>query len=130
MISGFSGEAIDIRDASTVARLHSGELSFGGLALANNGPYPEELGRQDDDGGFDEAQFFASYALAGNPGIAALFANDPAPNLRIAADSPLASVASTPPQGEFWDEAANYIGALKPGSTTTWLDGWTHFPNR
>ena len=130
LISGFSGEAIDIRDASTVARLHSGELSFGGLALANNGPYPEELGRQDDDGGFDEAQFFASYALAGNPGIAALFANDPAPNLRIAADSPLASVASTPPQGEFWDEAANYIGALKPGSTTTWLDGWTHFPNR
>ena len=130
LISGFSGEAIDIRDASTVARLHSGELHFGGLAVVNNGAYPAERDTQDDDGGFDEARFFANYALSADPGVAALFANDPTPSWRVAADSPLASGADTPPQGEFWDEAARYIGAVKPGSTSTWLDGWTHFPTR
>jgi len=32
------------------------------------------------------------------------------------------------PQGEFWDEGARYIGALEPGATSSWLDGWTAFP--
>ncbi|RMG57537.1 MAG: hypothetical protein D6717_04650 [Gammaproteobacteria bacterium] len=44
------------------------------------------------------------------------------------ADSVAGLIGGRPPEGEFWDESANYAGALRPGSTTTWLDGWTAFP--
>ncbi|MBO6752410.1 MAG: hypothetical protein JJ903_04945 [Spongiibacter sp.] len=130
LISGFSGEAIDIRDIKTVSRFDSEELSFSAMAIVNNGPYPDEQGKHNDDGGFDEARFFAELALTANPGLAGLSADDPQPDFRIAAGSPLGQGASALPQGEFWDEAAEYIGALRPGSTKTWLDGWTQFPSR
>jgi hypothetical protein len=41
----------------------------------------------------------------------------------------LMRVSAPIPQGEFWDEAANFVGAIRPGSRTTWLDGWTAFPS-
>ena len=36
--------------------------------------------------------------------------------------------AVAPPQGEFWDESALYIGAIRPGAARDWTDGWTDFP--
>lgn len=128
VISGFSGEAIDIRDAKTVEHLRHGELAFSGLMIAANGAYPNEDGQQNDDGGFDEASFFERFAAERSPVPAALGERSLAQDFRIPADSPLRHGASAVPQGEFWDEAANYIGAVRPGSTQTWLDHWTQFP--
>ena len=42
-----------------------------------------------------------------------------------ASDSVLAGRAVDSPKGEFWDESARFIGAVRPGNRTTWLDGWT-----
>ncbi len=36
--------------------------------------------------------------------------------------------ATRPPQSEFFDESANFVGAVSPVSAQSWLDGWTDFP--
>ncbi|MGQ7270949.1 hypothetical protein [Marinobacter nauticus] len=36
--------------------------------------------------------------------------------------------ATRPPKSEFFDESADYLGAINPRSSDTWLDGWTAFP--
>ncbi|NKI18460.1 hypothetical protein HCU74_13675 [Spongiibacter sp. KMU-166] len=134
IIDGFSGEAIDIKDLSTVSRLGSGMMSFSGLLIHNIGAdgrsfFAAELGAQDDDGGFDELTFFRDAARLGvspqhRPGSALL----EQPEFRLAAQSPAREGAVAVPEGEFWDEAANYLGAVRPGSNTTWMDGWSAFP--
>src|SRR5690606_10551433 len=63
VITGFPKEAIDIRDAATVALIDGGELSFGGLLVFDIGAdgtsyFAEEMGEDDDDNGFDEGEYF------------------------------------------------------------------------
>lgn len=36
--------------------------------------------------------------------------------------------ATQPPKSEFFDESANYAGALNPRLQSSWLEGWTAFP--
>ena len=59
----------------------------------------------------------------------------PPPSSRAEANSALrvrllpgTGCAVAPPQGEFWDESALYIGAIRPGAARDWTDGWTDFP--
>lgn len=137
LVQGFSGELVDIRDSATVSRMDSGQMSFGALAADRIGAggkqfFGPENGDKDDDGGFDEQTFFGSHAevhLGGNTGL-----TTGADSLRAPNYVPLLRAGSTRasrvqlPQGEFWDEAAAYAGALRPGIKASWLDGWTAFP--
>ena len=137
LVQGFSGELVDIRDSATVSRMDSGQMSFGALAADRIGAggnqfFGPENGDKDDDGGFDEQAFFGSHAevhLGGNTGL-----TTGADSLRAPNYVPLLRAGSTRasrvqlPQGEFWDEAAAYAGALRPGIKASWLDGWTAFP--
>lgn len=134
LMRGFSGELIDIRDEVTVQRLDSGQLQFGQLLAerigdGGNNFFSDESGSRDDDGGFDEAAYFAELGLLSgqNTGLGAgahsLTAPDYVPRLR--AGGPQSGAL---PQGEFWDEAAAYLGAIRPGIQRSWLDGWTAFP--
>ncbi len=133
IVSGFSGEAVDIKDRSTVSRLGSEMMSFGGLIFHDNGRasgrhFADELGKQDDDGGFDEAAYFARRGrLDVDPGFRP--SGDPVsqPEFRLRAQSAAAEAADPVPEGEFWDQGAAYIGAVRPGSNRSWLAGWTSF---
>lgn len=120
IIDGFSGEAIDIKDVETVARLDSRQLSFSGLLISN-------IGR--DGSGFDEARYFRDVAQLGVAPQFRLSAIEPSqPEFRLQANSPAREGAATVPEDEFWDESADYIGAVRPGANTTWMAGWTAFP--
>ena len=49
------------------------------------------------------------------------------PNFVPGKASPAAAHSAVIPQQEFFDQAANYMGAFRPGVQTTWLDDWTDF---
>jgi hypothetical protein len=135
-LHGFSGEAVDIKDAVTVGNLDNGRLSFEALAINDIGGrgisyFEDESGTADDDGGLDEAAYFRDT-------VGARFAVDPQfsrdvsstvnPDFAPGGTSALKDGAVAPPQGEFWDESALYIGAIRPGAARDWTDGWTDFP--
>lgn len=136
LMHGFSGEAVDIKDAVTVANLDNGRLTFQALAINDIGGrgisyFEAESGEADDDGGLDEAGYFRDT-------VGARFAVDPQfsrdvsstvnPDFAPGGTSGLRDGAVAPPQGEFWDESALYIGAIRPGAARDWTDGWTAFP--
>jgi len=134
-VASFTKEALDIRDPSTVAGLESGCLSFKSVLFtqpAEGTPYfTGEGGDEDDDGGFDEAAYFTaaqSGVMIGVEGVVPEAAfNLPEPGF-VPPFNPLLMEQSAPlPQGEFWDEAANFIGAERPGNRSSWLNGWTEF---
>ena len=136
LMHGFSGAAIDIKDQATVANLKNGRLSFQALALNDIGSrgvsYFESESDDDDDGGFDEQAYFREHVDA-RFGIDPLFGRDSAnplhPDFTPGGGAlSLKQGALAPPQGEFWDEAALYLGAIRPGSAGNWTDGWTAFP--
>lgn len=133
LVSGFSGDAVDLRDraADLVA---TGELLFNGVLLADalaHGYFADERGDNDDDRGLDEHSYFNAHtgvrfareSLLGNGGY-----DVQRPNFVPDALSEAVTGAAPVPEGEFWDEAAGFIGAVRPGSRVTWLDGWTAFP--
>ncbi len=137
IVQGFSGELIDIRDVATVERLASSQMTFDALIAQRIGStgkefFAAEPGEKDDDGGFDEAEYFAgleSVVLGARTGLTGGAEHTRAPNY-----TPLLRGVSARgeqlqlPQGEFWDEAAAYYGAVRPGIKASWLDGWTAFP--
>lgn len=134
IISGFSREAIDIKDVATVARLDSGQLSFSKLLISDMGAtgqeyFPHEAGDSDDDGGFNEEAFISTRTLLGE-NLQLQFASSDLlnPSFTIAAASPASYHFDTPPQEEFWDEGVDYSGAVRPGVTPNWMDGWTAYP--
>lgn len=133
ILTGFTFEAIDVRDPETVAQAEGGALSVDGVLLWNIGAggttyFSDESGAaDDDDGGFSEEAWVlgATVALIQDPLLPA-GASDVA-DLVPALESP-ASGGLVPPQGEFWDQGANYLGAFRPGASVGWADGWTAFP--
>ena len=133
---GFSGEAVDIKDAVTVGNLDNGRLSFEALAINDIGGrgirfFEDESGDADDDGGLDEAAYFRD-TVGARFGVDPQFSRDVSstvnPDFAPGGTSGLRDGAVAPPQGEFWDESALYIGAIRPGAARDWTDGWTDFP--
>lgn len=135
LLIGFPVEAIDIRDISTASLIGKGDLEFAGLAMHASGGgrlFERETGTDDDDGGFDESEYFSS-RVAGvdtrNDPLLPRAALDPAAPVFVPQrGSPLADDAAPVPQGEFWDEAARFIGAFRPGAGEDWTAGWTAYP--
>ncbi len=136
LMHGFSGEAVDIKDAVTVANLDEGRLTFQALAInaiggRGVGYFEDESGDADDDGGLDEAGYFRD-TVGARFAVDPLFSRDVSstvhPDFAPGGASSLKDGAVAPPQGEFWDESALYIGAIRPGAARDWTDGWTDFP--
>ncbi|MCI5104467.1 MAG: hypothetical protein MRY60_11915, partial [Algiphilus sp.] len=91
---------------------------------------PEERGEQDDDDGFSEAAFLLGQGRArvvSDSGLPLQATNALQPVF-----TPERSVPNLAPsavaQGEFWNEGASYIGAVRPQSRDPWFTGWTAFP--
>ncbi|WP_435103672.1 hypothetical protein [Arhodomonas sp. AD133] len=137
LVTDFPREAVDIRDPVTAGLAGTGALSLeGGLLYQVGGDGTtwgaEETLERDDDGGFREANLFAQARAhrlqLGEPPMLG-DGDTPAARFTPRSRSPAATGAVTPPKGEFWDEAAEYLGAVRPGSGAAWLTGWTAFPD-
>jgi hypothetical protein len=137
LVQGFSGESIDIRGTESVRNIDTGDLSFANMLIYDIGSrgvtwFEDEQMNRDDDDGFDERQYFSQaerkVALGTNPMLPRESTSMTQPEFAPATRSPARNNAAQPPAGEFWDEAADYIGAIKPGSLTSWLDQWTAYP--
>lgn len=137
VMQGFSGESIDLADASVAALARQGELDFGSLIMHDIGArgvswFAEEYAARNDDKSFDESDYFRAPERQTGFGVNALLprmANSEtqpefAPSIRSLGQQS----ARKPPAGEFWNEAADYLGAIAPGSIKTWLDDWTAYP--
>ncbi len=134
IISGYTKEVFDIRDLATAREAERGSLTMQGVVVGPpqaSGVYFEaEAGEQDDDGQFDEQAFSQRQKIIFlKTEVLTPKAQDPTrPNFTPVDQEVLTTAAVPLPQGEFWDEAANYIGAVRPGSKGSWLDRWTAFP--
>lgn len=136
IIDGFSREALDIRDAETVNGISEGRLEFSNILLNHCGPggndyFSDESGEKDDDSGFDEQQYFTSLdslIFDRDPLLPSASTSLSFPNFIPSMRSVTAAQGKPLPEGEFWDEAANYLGAFRPGATQQWTAGWTDYP--
>lgn len=134
LIDGFSGELIDVRDTATVALIGQ-QLTFSALLADNIGTdsnhmFKDEPG-QEDDGGFNEADYFyqqTNVALHVTTGLSERASDTLAPNFTPVLRSGNEGLTIKLPKGEFWDEAADYLGAIRPGIKRSWVEGWTSFP--
>lgn len=142
IITGFPLETVDIRGVETARLVETGELDFSNLILFDIGPNGRDYfsKEDDDDGGFAEESYFfdssRNIRRGENPRLP-LEAFDPenprftpagiSPAVEGSAPVPTADATSAS-EHEFWDEAADYIGAVRPGVTKSWLQGWTAFP--
>jgi len=131
----FPLEFVDLRGEATPGLTRTGQLSFNAVLLQSvgdrrSGPFAAEIGAEDDDFGFDEAEYFT--------GEASPFLDEP--DMRMPRSSvnltnpdfvPAGQLRNTwpkPPTGEFWDESARFPGSVAPGQQNPWYAGWTAFP--
>lgn len=137
IIDGFSGETIDLKGGETVRRIEEGELTFNSLMVHKIGSrgltfFDAENMDNDDDNGFDERRYFQNRSVGAQFGTDPLLTRDATstshPDFAPTSRSPARNGATAIPQGEFWDEAADYLGAMRPGSAQTWADNWAAFP--
>ena len=138
LIAGFPLEAIDLRGTLTPRHVASNMLSFGSIAMSMIGPdggsyFTDEVGTDDDDGGFDEQAYFFEIApdiLMNLPEALAPGAFDLVnPDFTPVAAQVEGGSPSLPPDEDFWDQTATYYGAVQYDSQVSWLQGWTASPD-
>lgn len=134
IIDSFALEALDTRDEvrSLVAM---DKLSFSHNLLANTGSLAKEPGKQeseDDDYGFREGEWLLQAgewnSTLMESALHSSASHETAPHFRargLAGNKP----AKRPPQSEFFDESADYPGAINPRTSRTWVEEWTAFPD-
>ena len=132
LIDGFTTELIDLRDEPVGRLVSAGNLSFSSLIVAGTSAeqaFPQESAESDDDAGFDESAYLDAQRLEF---VASTGLSEQASDIHEPRFSPARinySVKPTSlPQGEFWDESADYFGAVRPGDRRDWSRGWTAFP--
>jgi len=132
--SGFPVEFLDIQGAESARALSEGRTRFDALVLSQIGPRGSTAvgptaETEDDDGMFDEAGFILGLPnldTRGGVRLSVRSRNIEDPDFVPAGEPELAPAAI--PSGEFWDQAATYPGAVAPGSSNPWYEGWTAFP--
>ena len=133
IIDSFAIEALDTRDE--VRPLVAMEkLTFSHNLIANNGRLGNlttEPEADDDDFGFQEEVWIQDPANRNHQlaesGLQPTVTSTTSPNFR--SRGLIRNMEATrPPKSEFFDESADYLGAINPRSSDTWLDGWTAFP--
>jgi len=131
IVDGFAIEVMDTRDEIT-SLVGSGALTFSHNVLANsNGLDQRSSETDDDDFGFSEEDWLLGPShkntLMSGSALHPTVSNIKAPHFRYRG-LPTSVVSRQPPKSEFFDESADYPGAINPRASSTWLDGWTAFP--
>jgi hypothetical protein len=132
---GFAVEFADIQGTATPAAIRDGRLRFETVLMdqiggRNAAPFIAESGDQDNDGGFDEANFFLRQieTLTTDPALRLPVRSQNATNPDFVPSGRAEISAARLPAGEFWEESATFPGAIRPGESTPWYAGWTEFP--
>lgn len=135
LASSFGLEFADVRGAVTPRAILDGELTFDAVILhrigeSNGRPFLPEVDGKDNDGGFDEAAYFLDgpVSLTTRPGLRLPARSQSATQPNFVPSGQPNMAPSPIPSGEFWDESARFIGAVRPGETNPWYAGWTDFP--
>jgi hypothetical protein len=134
IIDSYAIEALDTRDE--VASLVSmGKLGFSHNLLANTGGLAKGPGSEeseDDDYGFREGEWLhqagQQQSTLMESALHSSASHETSPHFRargLVRNKP----ATRPPQSEFFDESADYLGAINPRTSRTWIEGWTAFPD-
>jgi len=133
IIDSFAIEALDTRD-EVASQVASGDLAFSHNLLANNGGTSTPFVRpetEDDDFGFREEDWLLDpRSLNSSMTKSALHptaGNTSAPHFRYRG-LPTDLESKRPPKSEFFDESADYPGAINPRASSIWMDDWTAFP--
>lgn len=136
LISGFSKEAIDFRGQFVDKLTTEGGLEFKDILISDVGKgiyFSEESGTKDDDNGFVESAYFSKPEHRVRFGLDLRlpqgFYNTYQPEYVPLSHSPARQSDAVIPQQEFFDEGATFIGAVRPGTVTTWMALWTAFPS-
>ncbi len=133
LVTGFTTEALDLGDEATASLTLSNQLTATGWVIQHPEKryFSDELGSKDDDNGFSEqvwlntaSNLFTQLEVLNTKTSAA----EIIPNFAPRSESAAALTHVPLPQDEFWDEGANYAGAIRPGDRVSWLDGWTAYP--
>ncbi|MDX1692383.1 MAG: hypothetical protein R3208_01385 [Ketobacteraceae bacterium] len=135
LLTGFSTESIDIRNRETVKNLAGNRLRFESILMFDIGAngrqfFAPEDGKADDDGGFAEASLFENredIRLDVNPGFGFSVRDSMNPEFSPQGNKVVDLFGTSPPQDDFWDQDATYIGALPSSAKTNWLNGWTSY---
>lgn len=137
IISGFRNEAIDIRDESAAKLIADGRLTLEHTILFDIGKdgfsyFRTEAGDKDDDGGVDENLVFRNAQRGNrfdtNPMFSAAITDLEHPDFKLPYRSPAREGGLVPPEEEFWDQSATFLGAMRPGGRDDWTLGWTEYP--
>jgi len=137
IISGFSNESVDLRGNEVANLVENGDLNYNNIlfySIGKNGKqyFSIESDKKDDDKGFIEADYLTRPHLNNkfgfDPRLPVSVYNPVEPDFTPYSHSPARESKANIPQGEFWDEGANYLGAIRPGIASNWLQGWTSFP--
>jgi hypothetical protein len=129
IFTGWGSRAVDVRDTASAALTMgtSPDLQVSNSLFHNNGAMGTTHFVGDmtlnDDMVFRDAARMNRFDL--NPMLPAAN-NLTAPNITPPMSSPAATGAATP-SDTFFDATATYVGAVRPGATATWMDGWTNF---
>ena len=129
IFTGWGSRAVDVRDTASAA-LTMGtnpDLQVSNSLFHNNGAmgtthFVADM-TLDDNAVFRDAARMNRFDL--DPMLPAS-GNLTAPNITPPMSSPAATGAATP-SDSFFDATATYVGAVRPGATATWMDGWTNF---
>lgn len=137
LISGFSSEPFDLRDAQTAALARSGGLRMINSVLMTDGSvavgFQNEANDHDDDAGLDELRWFSQPEFGNAVGVISEMLGGlrgaRVPGMVPLATRELMRTAQTA-QDEFWQEGADYVGAFKPSASRTWASRWTAMPEK
>ena len=131
VIDSYGVELVDTRGPVSSV-IEDGQLNFSHSLIAAT-PIFEEKGQDDNDFGFDEKSWL--YTTDHNNIIQTQTAmgvrsRDPLnPDFRTKV--PLVDLKGTkPPSDEFFDQSADYKGALNPKAQEQWFTGWSAFPEQ
>lgn len=133
IIDSFAIEALDTRDEMT-SLTTADKLSFSHNLLANNGGINTPFAKaeaEDDDFGFREQDWLLDTrnknTTMTSSALHPTASNTTAPHFRSRGVPPTLE-SKRPPKSEFFDESADYPGAINPRASSTWMDEWTAFP--
>jgi len=137
VIRDFPVEAIDLRGDTVPALIDSRQLQFDHMVMHHIGAggntyFLPETGDNDDDAGFNEAAYFSRPEASILQGVDPLLSIGELDETGLSViprnDSPAMNGRAPRAQEEFWDKAADFMGAFRPGERRTWMAGWTAFP--
>lgn len=131
LASRFDVEFAYIGGAESAALLANGDLRFDAVVLHNIGErgslgFTVDTG---DDAGPGDAEILldtASFERRSSLRLPVRSQSASNPDFVPTGVSGLSPV--TPPRGEFWDESARFIGAVRSGEVSPWYMEWTAYP--